>query len=85
MRFARLKEDTGTPTAVNEGLTNRLILTIYNLVWWLPIVLTLTKVIGFRAGSISFLAVTAVRAVANLIRNNVLKVEQAQVFPLRAP
>lgn len=64
---------------------SRTILTAYNLVWWLPLVLTLTRVIGFRARSVSFLAITLIRALANAIRVNVLPPEQAQVFPLRSP
>jgi hypothetical protein len=85
MRFARLKENSPDDVPVKEGALNRLVLTIYNVVWWLPLVLTLTKVIDFRAGSVSFLAITLIRAVANVIRVNFLQPEQAQIFPLRSP
>jgi hypothetical protein len=85
LRFARLKEHSPDDAPLEEGAISRLILTIYNIVWWLPLALTLTKVIDFRAGSVSFLAITLFRAAANVVRVNILAPEQAQVFPLRSP
>jgi len=58
---------------------------VYNVIWWIPIVLTFTKVIDYHAGFIAFFVVTLIRLVANLLRNNVLKQEQAESFPLRSP
>ena len=57
----------------------------YNVAWWIPIILPFTNTIDYRTGFIAFLVVTLIRLVANLIRNNVLKPEQAESFPLRAP
>jgi hypothetical protein len=85
LRFARLQESSPDYVRPKETALSRLILVIYNIVWWMPLVLTLTKVFDYRTGSIAMLAVTLVRAIANLVRNNVLDVDQAQVFPLRAP
>jgi len=57
----------------------------YNVIYWIPIILPFTKIIDYRTGFIAFFAVIIIRAVANLIRNNVLKPEQAESFPLRIP
>jgi hypothetical protein len=85
MRFAWLREQSPDPVASKESLTNRLVCITYNLVWWIPIVLAFAKVIDYRAGSIAFFAITVVRAIANLYRNNTLTLEQAEAFPLRSP
>ena len=57
----------------------------YNIVWWIPIILPFTKTIDYHTGFIAFLVVTIIRLIANLYRNNVLKPEQAEDFPLRIP
>jgi len=57
----------------------------YNLVWWVPIVLPFTKTIDYRTGFLAFTAITVLRLCANLYRNNVLELEQAERFPFRAP
>jgi hypothetical protein len=85
MRFAWLRETSGNDAPVQESLTNRIITITYNVVWWLPLVLVLTKAIDYRAGSTAFFAITILRAIANAYRNNVLKGEQAERFPFRAP
>jgi hypothetical protein len=85
MRFAWLREKSGNDDPVEQSLGNRLILIAYNLVWWIPIILPFTKVIDYRTGFVAFLIITVVRAIANLIRNNVLPPEQGERFPLRAP
>jgi hypothetical protein len=85
MRFAWLREKTGVPAPAQSGAINRLIVIVYNLIWWVPIVLGFTKVIDYRAAFITFLIITIFRAVANVVRNNVLTPEQAETFPLRSP
>ena len=87
MRFAWLSEDSPEYVPVKRSFTHplNLLMVAYNLAWWAPMVLAFTKVIDYRTGLIAFLAVTVVRAVANLIRTNVLKPQQAVNFPLRAP
>ena len=85
MRFAWLRENSDDQVSAKPSLLNRLIFIAYNLIWWLPIVLGFTKVIDYRAAFISFLVITIVRAIANVIRNNVLTLEQAEIFPFRAP
>jgi len=85
MRFAWLRENSGNDVQGKQSLTNRLIFIAYNVIWWIPVVLPFTKVIDYHTGFIAFLAITIIRAIANLFRNNVLKPEQAENFPLRAP
>ena len=87
MRFAWLSKDSADLAPVKREFTHprNLIMVVYNVVWWIPIVLPFAKIIDYRTGSIAFLVVTIVRAVANLIRNNVLTPEQGADFPLRAP
>ena len=85
MRFAWLREKSGNDAPVEQSLANRLIFIAYNVIWWIPIVLPFIKVIDYRTGFIAFLVITIIRAISNLFRNNVLKGEQAEYFPLRAP
>jgi len=85
MRFAWLRENSGNDVQGKQSLTNRLVFIAYNVIWWIPVVLPFTKVIDYHTGFIAFLAITIIRAIANLFRNNVLKPEQAENFPLRAP
>jgi hypothetical protein len=85
MRFAWLREQSGNDEPVKQSLLNRLIFIAYNVIWWIPVVLPFTKAIDYRTGFIAFLVITIIRAIANLFRNNVLKGEQAEYFPLRAP
>jgi hypothetical protein len=85
MRFAWLRENSPNHVSVKQSLTNRFIFIVYNVVWWIPVVLPFTRTIDYRTGFIAFFVVTIIRAVANLYRNNVLTPEQAENFPLRAP
>jgi hypothetical protein len=85
MRFAWLRENSEDTEPAQAGLFSRAIFVIYNLVWWLPMVLGFTKVIEYRTGLIMLLVITIVRAIANVIRTNFLTLEQAEVFPFRAP
>ena len=85
MRFAWLREKSGDPAPAQPGTTNRLILIIYNVLWWVPIVLGLFKVIDYRTAFIAFLDITIFRAMANFVRNNLLTPEQAESLPLRSP
>jgi hypothetical protein len=85
MRFAWLRKNAANDQAATPGAANRLTLAAYNLVWWLPIVLPIANISDYGTGFIAFTAVTAVRLSANLYRNNVLTLEQAERFPFRAP
>ena len=85
MRFAWLQKKSIIAAAGKQSLANRLILTVYNLAWWIPILLPFTKTISFRAGTLGFTAITVIRLIANLYRNNVLPLEQAVNFPFRSP
>ncbi len=87
MRFAWQRKNSANYVLVKRGFTHplNLIMVAYNVVWWIPIVLPFTKTIDYRTGFIAFFVVTIIRLVANLIRNNVLKPEQAESFPLRSP
>ena len=85
MRFAWLRENSEQDAPAQPGPVNRLVLIAYNLIWWVPIVLGFTKVLDYRVAFITFFAITVVRAIANLIRNHFLTLEQAEVFPFRSP
>ena len=69
---------------VKKSLTHRLVYIAYNIFWWIPIALAITKIIDYRTAFIALFVLTALRAVVNLYRNNVLNPEQAESFPLRA-
>ena len=87
MRFAWQKKksaDHVSDTKKTTGLTG-LIMAAYNIIWWIPIVLTFIRIIDYQTGFIAFLIITIIRLIANLLRNNVLAQEQAEKFPLRMP
>jgi hypothetical protein len=85
MRFAWLREKSGDPAPAQPSAINRLTMIVYNLIWWVPIVLGFFKVIDYLTAFITFLIITIFRAIANVVRNNVLTPEQAETFPLRSP
>ena len=87
MRFAWQRKNSTDKASAKRGFTNLLnwIMIAYNAVWWIPIILTFTKTIDYNTGFIAFFIVTVIRLIANLIRNNIIKPEQAESFPLRAP
>ena len=87
MRFAwQMKHSTGNVKAKREVTHPRnLVMMAYNIVWWIPIILPFAGVIDYRTGFIAFFAVTVVRLIANLLRNNILQPQQAVSFPLRSP
>ena len=84
MRFAWLRENSGEEISAEQSSLNRAIYIAYNVIWWVPIVLPFTGIIDYRTGFIAFFIITMFRAAANLFRNNVLTLEQAESFPLRA-
>ena len=87
MRFAWEKKNSANEVSAKQRFTHplNLIMMAYNIVWWIPIILPFTGIIDYRTGFIAFLVVTIIRLGANLLRNNVLKPEQAENFPLRSP
>jgi hypothetical protein len=84
MRFAWLRSKSTSQDSVKQSSFNRLVFIIYNVVWWIPIVLAITKAIDYRTAFVAFFVITLVRACVNLYRNNVLDPELAERFPLRA-
>lgn len=58
---------------------------VYNLIWWVPVFLTVLGLMSFWAGSLGFVVMSVLRAVVNAYRINVLPVDAAQRFPLRSP
>jgi hypothetical protein len=87
MRFAWEKKKAGKSASVRKSFTQplNLIMIAYNVVWWIPIILPFTGVINYNAGFVAFFIVTVIRLGANVLRNNVLKPEQAAGFPLQSP
>ena len=87
MRFAWQRKQANGDNAPKPRLSapQRLVLIAYNVIWWIPIVLPFTGAIDYSAGFLAFLAITLIRAGANVYRNNVLTIEQAETFPLRSP
>jgi hypothetical protein len=85
MRFAWLRENSANNVSVKPGFTNRLIYIAYNALYWVPILLPFLGIIDYRTGFNLLAIVLIVRLAANLYRNNVLTLAQAEVFPLRSP
>jgi hypothetical protein len=84
MRFAWLNKNLANEASVKQSLADRLVYIAYNLVWWIPIVLVIFKIIDYQTAFIALFVLTLIRAVVNLYRNNVLNPKQAERFPLRA-
>ena len=88
MRFALLRKKSGKPVPPKLRITHplNLIFLFYNIViYWTPIILPFTGVIDYRTGFIVFFIVIIIRGIANLVRNNILMLEQGEKFPLRSP
>ena len=85
MRFAWLRESSGNTISVEQSFISRLIFVIYNVVWWIPVVLAVVGIIDYDTAFLAFFVYTLIRAVANLYRNNFLTLGQAESFPLRSP
>lgn len=84
MRFAwlRTKENRDPrPSTPSE----RLILTAYNVIWWVPATLPIIGAISYRVGFVAFLAITVARALINSYRINLMPVAAAEGLPLRQP
>ena len=84
MRFAWQRENSGEEVSANQSTTSRIIYIFYNVVYWLPIVLTIFGVIDYRTGFITFSIILIIRAAANVYRNNTTP-EQGEYFALRSP
>ena len=84
MRFAWINEDSVKDVPTKQNSINRAIYIAYNLVWWIPIVLAIFKIIDYQTAFIALFVLTAIRAVVNLYRNNILNPQQAENFPLRS-
>ena len=85
MRFAWQRKNSGDEVSAKQSTTSRIIYIFYNVVYWLPIVLTVTKVIDYRTGFITFSIILIIRAAANLYRNNVPMADEGEYFALRSP
>ena len=65
--------------------TRRFIFFVYNIVYWVPMVLPFTPAMDYRTGFITFFWIVVTRAIVNAYRNNFLTLEQGERFPLRTP
>ena len=80
----RIKNSDGY-TPVKQSFLEKLTVVIYNFIWWIPIALPFADIVSYQGGATIFFFITLVRAILNLYRVNVLKLEQAFHFPLRGP
>ena len=85
LQFAWQMKKLDNYISTKQSPLNRITVITYNIVWWIPIVLPFVDLADYRTSSIIFFFVTLARAFANLYRVNVLKLEQAENFPLRGP
>ncbi len=86
MRFAWLRKQSGNnvPAKLKLSYPLNLVYLAYNFVYWIPIVLAFAGVITYYWGFTGFFIVILIRGTANLVRNNILKPQQAENFPLRS-
>jgi hypothetical protein len=85
MRFAWLREKSANAVSIEPSSIDQLIMVVYNVLWWVPVVLAIIGAIDYDTAFLAFFVYTLIRAAANLFRNNVLEPEQAETFPLRSP
>jgi hypothetical protein len=85
MRFAWERENSPGHASVQQSFASRLVYAAYNVLYWVPIVLPFTRVVDYRTGFAVLFVVLIIRTGANLYRNNVLTLEQAESFPFRSP
>jgi len=85
MRFVWLRENAPNGDQIVQSTAEFATMVAYNAIWWIPIVFSFVGIIDYSTGFNWFAAVTVVRAGANLYRNNLLQLETAAYFPLRAP
>ena len=86
VRFAWLRyKDPASYVLAKRRFTHpfNLILVSYNVIWLVSIILPFTRVIDYRTGFIVFFVVTVIRLVFNLLRNNILTLQQAESIPFR--
>ena len=86
MRFAWLKKNSAEYVAIKRRFTHPLnpVMLAYNIIWWIPAILPFTGAMDYNTGFILFFIVTAVRLIANWVRNNILSLEQDDKFPFHA-
>jgi len=86
-RFAWERKNSTDPKPAKLQVTHplKMVFVVYNVVYWIPVILPFIGIIEYRTGSIAYFAVILFRAVANLYRNNFLTLEQAEIFPFRIP
>ena len=86
-RFVWLRQnsDDTIPVKLKFAHPLNLLFIAYNVIYWLPMILPFTKIIEYRTGFVAMFVVVIIRAIANLYRNNLLTLEQAEVYPFRIP
>ena len=84
-RSAWQRETVGGPEPDRLRGTRRFIFFVYNIAYWVPMVLPFTPVIDYRTGFITFFGIVIIRGIINAYRNNFLTLEQGERFPLRIP
>ena len=86
MRFAWLRKKSSDPVPAKLKFTHPLnvIYLLYNFIYWIPIILPFIGAIDYNTGFILLFIVIIIRGIANIVRNNIIKPEQAEIFPLRA-
>ena len=58
---------------------------VYNIVYWVPMVLPFTPVVDYSTGFILLFSLIVIKTIINAYRNNFLTLEQGERFPLRTP
>ena len=86
MRFAWLEKqsDSNERSERRFVIPFKIVMIVYNVVWWFPIVFVFTNTIIYELGFWSFFAITIIRLCVNLYRNYVLDYERGRYFPLRS-
>jgi hypothetical protein len=61
----------------------RFIFFVYNIIYWLPMVLPFTPVMDYSTGFILLFSLIVIKTIINAYRTNFLTLEQGERFPLR--
>lgn len=85
MRFAWLREQDGRPKPTREAIWSVAIFTLYNLVYWSPMISVIFGWVSHATAFIQFTIIIALRTAMNVVRVNMLPPRIGEIFTFRAP
>ena len=85
MRFAWLRENSENTATIEQSSISRLVYVVYNIAWWIPLVLAILGTIDYDTAFVAFFVYSLFRDVFNFYMNNFIMPVLADFFPLSSP